>query len=876
MLGLLVVAAMSFSNKATAQNSNGGFEYSSKCLVTNFWTTDKRASDTACITAYWSVNGTYYTGSTFTYTFPKAGTYQVCMKLKSKCKTWDTTYCKSVVVTACTTKCNWAGMDFSYSNKCRTFTFEGKSSSSGCLKYQYYVFYNNTTTTLTPGRIGTYTFPANGSYNVKLIVKDTCHNCDTFIYKTIGVNCSSCDFKPEFGFKADCRKVKFTAGTVSGATYYWNFGDGSTGSGVDPSRTYVKDGVYKVCLYVSWKDPNTGDYCKKEFCREVVVKCGEPCNLKGDYQFYTSGSTVKFFGSSNNGTYYDWDFGDGTTGSGKDLYHVYKKPGTYKVCVKITDKTRKCTVKVCKTIVIVEPCRVTGDFSWTKGTTAGSFKFKGISTGGYYYVWSFGDGTSGTGVDPSHTYTKPGTYTVCLTIYSKNEKCKTKICKTLVVPTSQEKCILPTGWSQTNTCRDYSFDGYKITGSNGTIYTNPCHKYSWSFGDGTYASGKAVTHKYATNGSYTVCLKVIDTCRKCDTLICHSMIVNCAEKCNWKAKYPNYTTFSAGAKCLVISAGLNTANGPCIKQYYSIAGGSYTSNGKTFRDFTVGKPGNYVICIKLVDTCTGCDTTLCKEVAVTGCCNWTGTDFTITTNNDKCLYTFTGATSSKTCLKYEYTISGGTSGASVTKTGRVVEYTMPANGTYKICYKVTDTCNKCDTTICKTVTVTCACTAKAYFVVDSTNSAGVMYFTNKSSGASFYSWDFGDSSSATSVSPGKHAYKASGSYTICLTVWDANKTCSTKYCVTIKVVKTRSAASSNGISVSVPVNIYPNPASTTFTITTMGYANYEVLDLKGRMITSGNLTNATAINTDGWMNGIYLIRVTNTDGVGTTRLMIQK
>jgi len=32
------------------------------------------------------------------------------------------------------------------------------------------------------------------------------------------------------------------------------------------------------------------------------------------------------------------------------------------------------------------------------------------------YFWDFGDGTSGTGVSPVHTYTKTGTFTVTLTV----------------------------------------------------------------------------------------------------------------------------------------------------------------------------------------------------------------------------------------------------------------------------------------------------------------------------------------------------------------------------------------------------------------------------------------------------------------------------
>ena len=34
---------------------------------------------------------------------------------------------------------------------------------------------------------------------------------------------------------------------------------------------------------------------------------------------------------------YEWDFGDGTAGSGETLAHVYQAPGTYMVTLTVTD-----------------------------------------------------------------------------------------------------------------------------------------------------------------------------------------------------------------------------------------------------------------------------------------------------------------------------------------------------------------------------------------------------------------------------------------------------------------------------------------------------------------------------------------------------------
>jgi PKD repeat protein len=182
---------------------------------------------------------------------------------------------------------------FEYSTTCLKVTLWAvdKRAFDSCAQSKFTV--NGTYVT---GPQASYTFPNAGTYTVCLKIYNSCKKWDTTICKSITVkSCDNpCNLTPAFTWKADCRKVKFVAsGGISGATYYWTFGDGSTGSNADPSHTYVKDGTYKVCLIMAWKDPNTGQYCKKEVCKEVKVKCYEPCNIKGDFTFTSKGGLVK-------------------------------------------------------------------------------------------------------------------------------------------------------------------------------------------------------------------------------------------------------------------------------------------------------------------------------------------------------------------------------------------------------------------------------------------------------------------------------------------------------------------------------------------------------------------------------------------------------
>src|SRR4030042_377243 len=109
-------------------------------------------------------------------------------------------------------------------------------------------------------------------------------------------------------------------GTI--VSYGWNFGDGGTGSGVTATHTYNEPGNYKVTLTVT-DDDGTQDTCDKE----VVIKKNKKPDSKIEYSLLEE-NIVAFDGSSSSdedGTIvsYDWAFGDGRTGSGSSVMHIY-------------------------------------------------------------------------------------------------------------------------------------------------------------------------------------------------------------------------------------------------------------------------------------------------------------------------------------------------------------------------------------------------------------------------------------------------------------------------------------------------------------------------------------------------------------------------
>lgn len=294
--------------------------------------------------------------------------------------------------------------------------------------------------------------------------------------------------------------------------------------------------------------------------------------------------------------------------------------------------------------------------------------------------------------------------------------------------------------------------------------------------------------------------------------------------------------------------------------------------------YTFSDTGRFAIIAKYSNICTGCDTqtysmfnVTCKPTAAK--CNWAATGASLTYSNKCNVYTFEGKNLSTTSNCYKYAIVVGNSGATTTYNGRVATHTFKTTGTYTVCIKYTDSCKACDTSICATIKVDCSpCNAKAGFTVDSVATNGKMYVKNTSTGAKSYVWNFGDSSATSKDKTPLHQFPASGAYTVCLTAYDSSGTCSTTYCYTVKIIKSRSNNSTNTGSIS---NSFPNPADAGFYINLgSDKSNYVVYSSTGQIITQGNNSGILYLDSKNWANGNYMIAIKNANGNRTESVII--
>jgi len=126
-------------------------------------------------------------------------------------------------------------------------------------------------------------------------------------------------------------------------SYDWDFGDGTLGSGVTVSHAYTAAGNYTVTLTV------TDDEGATDTDTVFVIVLGPPPDNQPPVALFTYtppnpivGEEVTFDAS---GSYdpdgyivsYQWDFDDGSTGSGMIVTHIYLSVGEYEPTLTVTD-----------------------------------------------------------------------------------------------------------------------------------------------------------------------------------------------------------------------------------------------------------------------------------------------------------------------------------------------------------------------------------------------------------------------------------------------------------------------------------------------------------------------------------------------------------
>ncbi len=133
-------------------------------------------------------------------------------------------------------------------------------------------------------------------------------------------------------------------------TYSWDYGDGSTDSGLLTNHSYNSEGRYTVQFRAS----NEGG-ADSASATVSVIDPPEPAqitSLNANPNPVDAGNQVKFSANvrGDSPISYDWSFGDGNRGSGSSPSHTYPRAGQYTARLEVSNNvgqdSRSVTVRV--------------------------------------------------------------------------------------------------------------------------------------------------------------------------------------------------------------------------------------------------------------------------------------------------------------------------------------------------------------------------------------------------------------------------------------------------------------------------------------------------------------------------------------------------
>ena len=194
----------------------------------------------------------------------------------------------------------------------------------------------------------THNYENGGNYNVVLTVNDMqntdCSTSMDSLYVTVNSKPSAILNAERIACIGD--EISFdTSGTNDpdgdDLTYTWDFGDGTSGQGANVTHAYNLGGNYSVRLTV---DDNKGGECSTDMAG-TNVKINTPPVADAGPNLVCCLDTVagfdgsKSFDADGDSLTYTWDFGDGQTGEGAQVTHVYTTTGNFVVTLTVNDNS---------------------------------------------------------------------------------------------------------------------------------------------------------------------------------------------------------------------------------------------------------------------------------------------------------------------------------------------------------------------------------------------------------------------------------------------------------------------------------------------------------------------------------------------------------
>lgn len=539
---------------------------------------------------------------------------------------------------------------------------------------------------------------------------------------------------------------------------------------------------------------------------------------------------------------YKWYFGDGDSADVQNPVHLYKTYGCYTVRLIATSSPygiiKDTSIQVCITEVPVVKFKVTNA---CEGTDVRFINQTAIGSGTLSYTWIYGDNTpNGTIANPTHRYAVAGGYKVtlkvsangCESVLTKNAYQFAKPLPNFTAPIapicSQTEMILP----NTSTIAQGDFGSF------------------WTYGDGNSSTLNDGYNTYDAAGSYNVKLKVVSEFG-CTDEVTKQVVIK-------PSPSPSFLTnkLCSGEPTRFVNTTVETIANP-IYTWNMSDNSSYTTKDV---NKTWSNEGNYSATLKAEFT-NGCIGSVTKDFDVL---IQPIADFEV---QDICsgeTANFVNKTvGSKGNINYLWDLGTGPSTDAAPK--RL--YNPATTQTYTI-RLVASYVGGCADTATDIITVSQSPTCDF-----SVQNQGYLKYKFIPSNTTYtrYDWFFGEGGSEINAVSPSYQYLYTGGFNVRMVATNqAGCEC--------EITKRISANTSvNSVKASASLNIYPNPNTGEFTVSSNSTSGMkiEVYNLLGSKILSQSTTeNTAAVSLGDVAKGIYLVKVTINGVTSTTKITV--
>lgn len=447
-----------------------------------------------------------------------------------------------------------------------------------------------------------FTFPASGTYKVKLMAK-------TLPYGFPSEDSIIVTVKPKptarFTHTNACAGANLTfnsSGTTSGSSLSWRFGDNTFATAPNPVKRYNSPGNYTVTLTATQggcSDVATKRVYQFAAPKAAFVQLNGICD--NDAFSFRNNSNISI------GTYGSfWNFDDGNRSTDMNPSHLFASAGDKKVKLVVVSEFG-CRDSVTTNVVVRESPKV--NFSFDRACSLSPTVFTNTTPvvgtpGGAVksYSWKFDDGSSQSGENAVKTWNTVGPKTITYNIELTNG-CRSSVTKNITVGVEPDALF-----STADQC-----EGKPVVFQNLTKWNEGEISFLWNFGDGTTSTEANPSHVYASafTPNVTLYASVAGGCS--DSVVIPVNVFKAPSTCDFVAN-PDYAFSFHGVRMQAINSSGLPVSEPGVTYTWVIKGQGNRSGADI--QHNLRKDGVYQVTFNAKVDATGCQCSKTKEVVM--------------------------------------------------------------------------------------------------------------------------------------------------------------------------------------------------------------------------------------------------------------------